>query len=112
MFIVASVLIVSLRHSIRIQTHIHTVGLMPMPSKIRCSMKRTLAPVLATLLCAIAFAICNSAWAAPAGFNQAVQSFNGRHYSQALAQFEAISRANPSDTSTHYYMGLCYHYLN
>ena len=78
----------------------------------RRSVKNHLLPAVAAALCVMACAIWSSAYAAPAGFNQAVQTFNNRQYSQALAQFDAISRANPSDASSHYYMGLCYHYLN
>ncbi len=79
-----------------------------MKSNIRRSIKGSFLSALTVLLCTPA----NTAWAAPSGLNQAVQTFNSKQYSKALGQLEAISRANPSDALTHYYMGLCYHYLN
>lgn len=52
------------------------------------------------------------AFATPAGFDTAVAAYNSRQYSQALSQFQTVNRSNPSDASTHYYMGLCYQYLS
>lgn len=66
-----------------------------------------------SLLMCIAFA----AWNVPvngadAAFNEAVRSFAGGKYSQALAQFQVVSQKYPSDPLTRYYMGLCYQQLN
>ena len=68
-----------------------------------------LSPLLAAALCLIPI---SSAGAKPQGFDQAVAAYNNHQYAQALSQFQAIGRANPSDAMTHYYTGLCYQYLS
>ncbi len=63
-------------------------------------------------VCLLAWGMPNLATAAPAGFDQAVASFKGKQYSQALRQFQAVAQANPRDSSSRYYMGLCCQYMN
>lgn len=53
-----------------------------------------------------------AAYAADAGFNQAVAMYNAGKYSVALAQFQTVSQKYPSDPLTRYYMALCYQHLN
>lgn len=50
--------------------------------------------------------------ASPADYKQAITDFQGKKYSQALAGFQAASRVNPNDPACHYYMALCYQYMN
>ena len=45
-------------------------------------------------------------------YDQAVQQFKARHYSAAVAGFQAALRANPADASSHYYIALCYQSMN
>lgn len=67
-----------------------------------------LVPVATILL----LAFSQGTAAAPSAFEQAVQSYKAGRYSQALAQFQAVSAANPSDALSHYYMALCYQCLS
>lgn len=60
----------------------------------------------------LVLALLQGAAAAPSAFDQAVQSYKAGRYSQALAQFQAVSAANPADALSHYYMALCYQGLN
>lgn len=53
-----------------------------------------------------------AASASPTGFSEGVADFNARRYSSALQRFQAVSRANPNDAMSHYYMGLCYQYMS
>lgn len=69
-------------------------------------MKRLLA--LACLL--LAHTSC--VWAANPVFDQAVQNYKAKRYSQAIAGFQTFSQANPSDAMSHYYMALCYQGMN
>lgn len=64
---------------------------------------------LSSIACAIAGWLFSSpAYAAPAGFDDAVKTYNARQYSAALGKFLQVARANPNDVLTRYYMGLCY----
>ncbi len=45
-------------------------------------------------------------------FEQAVQQYKARHYSSAIAGFQAVLKSNPSDQMSHYYMALCYQGVN
>ncbi|MBI4532695.1 MAG: thioredoxin fold domain-containing protein [Candidatus Melainabacteria bacterium] len=64
------------------------------------------------LLLLLACSLTAAAHALPAGFAEAVQSYKSCRYSQALSQFQAISKLHGSDVLTRYYIGLCYHSLN
>ena len=57
------------------------------------------------------FIVCQASFANPA-FDKAVAAYNSRQYSQALSLFQSIISQNPSDAMSHYYMGLCYQYLD
>lgn len=46
--------------------------------------------------------------AAPAGFDDGVKAYNARQYAIALGRFQQAARVAPTDSLTHYYMGLCY----
>lgn len=61
---------------------------------------------------ALVLAFSQGTAAAPSAFDQAVQSYKAGRYSQSLAQFQAVSAANPADALSHYYMALCYQGLN
>lgn len=45
-------------------------------------------------------------------FAQAVTDYKAKKYSAALSGFQKASANNPNDVSCHYYMALCYTYLN
>jgi thiol-disulfide isomerase/thioredoxin len=76
---------------------------------ISCAGRRLLCSVLVTIM--LAFQVL-SVGAAPASYTQAVADFQSKRYAQALSGFQTASRANPSDPMCHYYMALCYQYLN
>lgn len=45
-------------------------------------------------------------------FDQAVQNYKARQYTQALVGFQTVLKANPMDTASHYYLALCYQGMN
>ncbi len=53
-----------------------------------------------------------AAIAAPAGFVEGVQAYNGRNYRLAVSNFQKAAQASPRDCSVHYYLGLSYQGMN
>lgn len=64
----------------------------------------------ATLLSILACLAFEAQAATP--YAQAISDFQARKYAQALSGFQNASRSNPSDPLCHYYMALCYQYMN
>jgi thioredoxin-like negative regulator of GroEL len=67
---------------------------------------------LLSLLTSLLASNFQGASAAPPGYAQAQSEFQAKHYAQALNGFQTVSRANPTDANSHYYMALCYQYMN
>lgn len=53
-----------------------------------------------------------AAIAAPAGFAEGIQAYNGRNYRLALANFQRAAQTAPKDCAVHYYLGLSYQGMN
>ena len=53
----------------------------------------------------------NPAMAAPPSFSQAESDYKSGKYAQALASFQGLSAAYPSNVLVHYYLALCHQNL-
>lgn len=51
---------------------------------------------------------CTTVFAAQSELDTAKQSYNKHNYTQAIKEFEAIVRKNPSNADAHYYLALSY----
>lgn len=65
--------------------------------------------IAALLLLSLLLSPC---FAADPGFDQAVNEYKARQYSQSLSHFRALSTKYPADAQTRYYMALCYQATN
>jgi tetratricopeptide (TPR) repeat protein len=61
---------------------------------------------------ALLLSCATAALAVPPGFNEGVQAYGARRYSQALNCFSQAVRAEPNNPLIRYYMGLSYQGLN
>ncbi|MBX9687953.1 MAG: thioredoxin family protein [Candidatus Obscuribacterales bacterium] len=73
---------------------------------------KAFAAVFSAFMLFILLAFGRTAVFAAGPYAQALSDFQSRKYSQALAGFKSASAQNPSDPNCHYYMALCYQYLN
>lgn len=69
--------------------------------------------VLAAQLLVLCSGLLTPVVAGSSVLEQAISTYKGHRYAEAIAQFDAYSKQPASDQATaHYYMGLCYQCLN